>query len=107
MRNTNFFGLVIDTLIGSPLAVERTDAVRGDALNASTFPVVILDTACAFGKLHMLVGRPSPLEKEQRTGELPKGPHGLRIQTGQAHWKNLARSLTFSEVTVDDFPSCF
>jgi len=49
--------------------VEGTDAVRGDALNASTFPVIILDTARAFGKLHMLVGRPSLLEKERRTLE--------------------------------------
>jgi hypothetical protein len=38
-------------------------------LNASMFPVVILDTARAFGKLHMLAGLPSPLEKEQRTLE--------------------------------------
>jgi hypothetical protein len=38
-------------------------------LNVSTFPVVILNAARAFGKLHMLVGRPSLLEKERRTLE--------------------------------------
>ncbi len=70
MRNTKFFGLAIDTLTGSPLAVERVvGAVQGDALNASTFPVVILDTALVFGKLHMLAGLPSLLGKEQRTLE--------------------------------------
>jgi hypothetical protein len=73
MHNTKFFGLAIDTAHRQSAAVERvvegTDAVRGDALNASTFPVVILDTARAFGKLHMLVGRPGLLEKERRTLE--------------------------------------
>jgi len=40
MRNTKFFGLAIDTLTGSPLAIERvvewTGAVQGDVLSAST-----------------------------------------------------------------------
>lgn len=57
--NAKFFSLAINTLTGSPLAVERvvegTGTVQGDALNASTFPVVILDTALAFG-IRQVVG---------------------------------------------------
>lgn len=71
--NASLFGKRVDSFTTGPLMVEsteeRTIAIKGDTLDASQFPIEILDAAFAFDKLFMLARLASVVGKEQGTLE--------------------------------------